>query len=206
MKNSNKHMKIWEIALLMSLAITFTAGIWARNEQKDLAKDLVRLHVVADSDSEEDQAHKLAVRDAVLNELSPKLSDTDDPMEAQLIIKNELPKLCYTAEKVLRSRGCFDSVRTSLEKEEFPTREYDTFSLPAGDYTSLRITIGSGKGHNWWCVVFPPLCLSATEEAEAFSTLDESEKELICGDYKLKFRLIEIFSRLKSDFARLQMN
>ena len=201
MKTHWQHMKIWESSLLIALCVTLCAGLWARGEQKSLSKEMVRLHVVADSDSEADQALKLMVRDAILNELSPRLSATEDPQSAQLIIKRSLPQLCKVAEETLKAHGCTDSVSAALVSESFPTRDYDSFSLPAGDYTALRVTIGSGEGHNWWCVVFPPLCMTAAEEKEAFSMLDDEDQKLISGEYNIKFHIIELYYKLRDMLA-----
>lgn len=168
-------------------------------EQQTLAGKLIRLHVVANSDSESDQSMKLQVRDAILAVTQPLFSDADDPEQALL---RALPEIQRAAEKCL---GGAYPVRVSFGWEEFPTRVYDSFSLPAGVYRSLRVTIGSGKGHNWWCVVFPSICFRATaadlEAAAVSGGFTEEEVSLITESgerYRLKFKAIELLQELKN--------
>lgn len=151
-------------------------------EQRTLASNLVRLHVIANSDGERDQSLKLIVRDAVLDA-------TADMSEDEL-------------ERSLRSNGCQSSVRVLLGYEEYGTREYDSFSLPAGRYRSLRVEIGKAAGHNWWCVLFPPLCFASAEEvieqANA-SGMSEEAVELMTEDgqdVQIRFRLLELLQEL----------
>ncbi len=133
-------------------------------DRERLNEELIRLHVVAASDSETDQALKLRVRDAVTASLQRDLANAADADQAMRYIETQLPKLEQIANDTLRMAGCTDTVHISLTQEPFDTRHYDTFSLPAGIYETLRIVIGEGKGENWWCVVFPTLCLPATTE------------------------------------------
>ena len=156
--------------------------------------------MVADSDSEADQQIKLQVRDAVLAEAEVALRDAEDPKAA---LAAALPEIAEAANDCLRRLGSADRAAVTLGRELFPTREYETFALPAGVYTSLRVTIGSGEGRNWWCVVFPSLCLSASAEdfAEAAQAagLTEGEIRLITeedGGYQLKFQSMELLQRL----------
>lgn len=190
-------LRPWEIALLMALCITFAAGLWADRAEQDLAGSLVRLHVVANSDSPADQAEKLQTRDKVLAMLSPLLADCRSQSDAVDIIKshqNELEAL---------SEGS-----VSLESEYYPTRRYNSFALPAGEYLSLRVVLGEGAGHNWWCVVFPPLCTEALAEPgdseEAFLSLGEDSAALIQGqgpEYDLRFRVVDWWGQLKERFS-----
>ena len=128
-------------------------------EQQRLSAKLIRLHVVANSDSAHDQAVKLEVRDAVSAAAKALLDGAEDPRAA---LAGRLDAVADAAAARLRELGEDLPVTVRLGKERFPTREYDTFSLPAGVYESLRVTIGAGKGHNWWCVVFPSLCLTSS--------------------------------------------
>ena len=199
----NKHLKIWEISLLFALCVTLCTGLFAKAEQQRLSGELIRLHVIANSDSTSDQSAKLKVRDSVLRLLTAKLDGVTDINEAKELIENSFPQLCYAARQSLLQDGKYYSVSAELGNEDYPTRQYDGFSLPAGDYISLRIILGEGKGHNWWCVVFPPLCMSSVEDKDAFSGLsDESAKLIIAdsGDYKLKFRIIELYQQLRQAF------
>lgn len=204
MKTKKDKLQIWECALLIALCVTLCSGLWANARQNRLSGELVRLHVVAESDSPEDQAVKLEVRDAVLNFLSPKLKDVKNVQEAQSVISDSLPELTNLAGAVTFARGKDCSVSARVNSERFPTRDYDGFSLPAGDYVSLRVSLGEAQGKNWWCVVFPPLCMAAVEEgADAFGQLSEESREIIRtedGQYNLKFHIIEIFEKIKQIF------
>ena len=160
-------------------------------EQQRLSAKLIRLHVVANSDSAHDQAVKLEVRDAVSAAAKALLDGAEDPRAA---LAGRLDAVA-------------DAVTVRLGKERFPTREYDTFSLPAGVYESLRVTIGAGKGHNWWCVVFPSLCLTSSmdelELAAQTAGFSIGEIRLITGeeDFRLKFRVLELLQQLKCAMA-----
>ena len=182
------------LALLLA-AVLGCAGLLM--QQRALADKLVRFHVVADSDSPRDQALKLAVRDALLDVLEPlsNRSETRDQMLGAL--QRSLPALQKAAEQTLRRLGCEDAVEISLGEERFPTRDYPTFTLPAGRYTALRVRLGSAKGHNWWCVCFPGLCSAAcTDELEAIAAgagFTEGELRFITGKepYVLRFKVLE---------------
>ena len=196
-------LHLWEAALLLAFGLTLTAGLWSSASQSALADRVLRLHVVANSDSAADQSLKLQVRDAVLVQASPLLKGLHDPAEAEEALLPHLDELAAAGRSVLVQAGCHDTVSVSVEDQWFPTRNYDTFSLPAGNYRALRVVIGEGKGQNWWCVVFPPLCLaSVTEEVTetaADSGLSDDQISLITGrdgQYVLKFRIIEWWQEL----------
>lgn len=187
--------------LLLASALVLLTGYALTAEQRALADKLVRLHVVANSDSEADQAVKLQVRDAVLEETRRILADGADPVSA---LRSGLPDIERAANRVLAGAGSGDRAAAAIGNELFPTREYETFSLPAGRYTALRVTIGEGKGHNWWCVVYPALCLSASagemEEAAQAAGLSSGEIALITGEsegYTLKFKALEWLEQLQ---------
>jgi len=191
--------RIIEISLLFALCAALCTGLWAQGRQRRLSSELVRLHVVANSDSETDQSAKLQVRDAVLAALSPKLAGISDPARAEDVIRDSLPELQRAARQSLQRSGKFYPAAAALRYERFPQRDYRGFSLPAGNYVSLRVTLGEGRGHNWWCVVFPPLCTAAATDEEAFSTLPESDRRLIrCEDgCTVRFRVVELCGRLR---------
>lgn len=195
-----QHLRIWEISLLAALCVTFCTGLFAKAEQNRLSDQLIRLHVIANSDSQSDQAVKLEVRDGVLALLTPELEDVSSVEEAESIISSVLPALCREARLNLLRNGKFYSARAELCIEQYPTRAYDGFALPSGDYVSLKIILGEGEGRNWWCVVFPPLCMTSAEDTDAFSGLSKDSAKLIKyegGDYKLRFRIIELYEQLK---------
>lgn len=190
-----KSLRKWEIALLLALCFTLLAGTWAGAASSRVSEGLVRLHVIAASDDATEQAIKLDVRDAVLSYLEPKLDSAADIAGAEALIEANLEGIAAAAESAAQGR----EVNVTLGEEYYPTREYDTFSLPAGRYQSLRVTLGEGAGHNWWCVVFPPLCLTAAESEAAFEDLDGETRAIISSDgggVQFKFRLLELWGEL----------
>lgn len=191
----------WELALLLGVGAALLAGTWLAGQQNALAEQLVRLHVVGASDSVEDQEIKLRVRDAVLEQAEPWLEEVDSREEAEAVLAAHLTELAQAGAEV--SQGA--KVTAVLENDVwFPTKEYTDFSLPAGRYTALRIFIGEGEGRNWWCVVFPPLCMGSVseviQEADNFSS---EQVKLITGEsegYVVKFRLMELWDHLVEIF------
>ena len=194
--------RVVSLILLAASALTVTLCAVLQAQSQRMADKIIRLHVVANSDTSADQAVKLAVRDAVLREAGRVLDGAEDPKQA---VAAQLPALEAAANAELQRQGSEDLARVSFRRELFPTREYDTFSLPAGVYDSLRVTIGQGEGHNWWCVIFPSLCVPATADgfAEAAAAGGEAAGEirlLTQADpaYTVKFRSLELLQALKS--------
>lgn len=199
-----QHLKIWEVSLLFALCVTLCTGLFAKAEQQQLAGELIRLHVIANSDSESDQRAKLNVRDNALEILAPLLEEITSVDDAEKIIRDALPQLSRDAKQSLLLDGKFYSAKAELCVEQYPTREYDGFALPAGDYVSLKIILGKGEGHNWWCVVFPPLCMTSVQDEDAFSGLSSESAKLITYDgseYRLKFRIIELYEQLRQSLT-----
>ena len=174
---------------------------WLISDRQTLNEELLRLHVVAASDSEEDQAIKLRVRDAVLNSISADLAKIPDVEAAKQYIRENLPKIQKTANDTLKALGCTDEAIATLKEEVFDTRFYDTFTLPAGVYEALRITIGEGEGQNWWCVAFPTLCVPATaqgfEEVAAVAGFSENLTQTLEGEYEIRFYLLDLLGRME---------
>lgn len=198
-------MKKRIIALLLVTVVILSAGYVAHAavQQRALAAKLIRLHVVANSDTEADQALKLKVRDAVLEQVNALICECGDPAAASSVLRENLPLLEQRAAQVIAAEGFEDAVSVTLELEAFPTRYYDSFTLPAGTYQSLRVCIGAAEGHNWWCVVFPSLCTAATTEelqrSAAAGNFSEEETAYISGgeeEYKLKFKALEYLQML----------
>jgi stage II sporulation protein R len=193
-------LKKWELALIIALVITFLCGAALKKEQQALSDKLIRLHVVANSDSEADQALKLQVRDRILAEITQLLDGVTDRDAAADIISRNMLSVIAASEEVIGKEGYDYTVTAKLAVEDFPTRDYDTFSLPAGEYTALRVEIGAAAGHNWWCVIFPPLCMTAaTDDEEAFRQLSDEQIKLITSDepeYVIKFKSIEWLQKL----------
>ncbi|MBO4937404.1 MAG: stage II sporulation protein R [Oscillospiraceae bacterium] len=173
-------------------------------DRQRLREELIRLHVVAASDCDEDQALKLRVRDAVVENLNAALADVTDAEQAKAYLRENLPKIESLANRVLAEAGCSDTVHVSLAVEEFATRVYETFTLPAGIYQALRIVIGEGEGHNWWCVVFPSLCVPATsdgfEDVAAGAGFPDALTSALEGDdgYEVRFFLLDALGSLEN--------
>lgn len=195
---TSRKLHLWESALLAAFAVTLLIGCCASASRGALADQVLRLHVVANSDSEADQAVKLQVRDAVLAQAQPLLTGVDSSQQAEEVLTPYLDALQAVAQQTLREAGTDDCVTVSIEDQWFPTKTYDSFALPAGQYRALKVVIGEGEGQNWWCVVFPPLCLATvTEEVAAAAVqagLTEGQVALITGQdggYVLKFKVME---------------
>ncbi len=184
-------------AVIFSSALLFLPTA----EDREIYSGTLRLHVLADSDDEDDQARKLSVRDAVLALLAEKMEGCEDASQAkQIVLENEeeILQACRTA---LRASGCEDDVTLSLSKEYYPTRHYEDISLPAGQYLSLRVMIGQAKGKNWWCVLYPPVCMGACQSTQKLEKAGFSEgqinlvKEEKPIRYKVKFKIMESVER-----------
>ena len=189
-----RRFRPWETAALLALSLCLCAGVWAQARQNGISSSLVRLHVVAVSDAPEEQALKLRVRDAVLAYLSGELDAAADAAQARALLGEHLPEIAQAAASAAEGR----SVQVSLRRESYPTRDYGGLLLPAGRYTSLRVVLGEGQGHNWWCVVFPPLCLSAVETEPLRSTMGRQDYALVTEEpgTRLAFRTVELWGEL----------
>lgn len=198
------HARRWELALLIGISLTLLAGLWLEREQSGLADSVLRLHVLANSDSEADQALKLKVRDRVLEEAKAILPQSASADEAAQVLRENLPRLAEAGAQVVAREGYSYPVTAQVRDVWFPTKEYEGFALPAGQYQALRIVIGEGEGQNWWCVVFPPLCLSSTsetvQETARAAGMEEQQVALLTGEsegYVIKFKALELWEKLK---------
>lgn len=196
--------KLLNIGLLAAF-LAFGGFLFGVAEQgKLLQENVIRLHVVANSDSEADQAVKLQVRDAITAYLSPILVDFKSQEEAREYLQAHLRELQEIANEVLAQLGSRDTAVVTLALEEFPRRVYDTFSLPSGVYESLRVRIGDAQGQNWWCVVFPQLCLPATAEdfdATAVAAgFPESLADALQGENEIRFFFLDCLGQLENFF------
>ena len=165
---------------------------------KQVLKDhLIRLHVVGASDSVEDQNIKLLVRDKIVEKLSEVMSQLPDKEAAREYLNGKLEEIRQLADSVLAQAGVTDRCKVTFDWESFPMRQYDTFSLPAGVYESLRVTIGEAEGKNWWCVVFPSLCLPATSQGFADTAAGAGFSDTLTDtltqkeEYRVRFFLLD---------------
>ena len=198
-------LRRWELALLLGVAAAALWGVRLDGEQAALADKVVRLHVLANSDTQEDQALKLVVRDAVLAAADGVVPPGAELEEAEQALTQALPAIADAGARVVGEQGYSYPVTASLEHDVwFPTKEYTDFAFPAGEYTALRVTIGEGGGRNWWCVVFPPLCLGSVTENTAETALEggleDREVSLITGEdegYVVKFKAMELLEEFQ---------
>lgn len=200
MKKEGNRLRWWEAALMALFALALLGLALGGREQRALADQVVRLHVLANSDSPADQALKLRVRDAVLAEAEPLLQGVGSQEGAEAALSGALETLRQAGQRVVDQEGYDYSVRAELTTSYFPTRTYDDFSLPAGYYRALRVEIGAAEGHNWWCVVYPPLCTVGVTQAEPASLgLNPDEIALITQEdteYVLRFQCAEWWGEL----------
>lgn len=188
----------------MVIGAVYTYSVY--KDRQVLNEQIIRLHVVADTDDPVDQALKLKVRDEVLRLVDTIKSEATSKEDALIRLQEQLPLLQDAANKVLANEGMLYEAVVTLQEEAFPTRVYDTFSLPAGVYDSLRVTIGSGEGKNWWCVVFPDLCVPAASAEVKDMAVDagfsDSLSRTLTRDegYELRFWVLDCFGRLQNFF------
>lgn len=197
----------WETAVLIAVCVAIIAGLWLEQEQNKLSDSVLRLHVLANSDGRADQELKLKVRDRVLQEAEAILPKNVSQSAAEQILGENLQRLAQAGVQVVEEEGFDYPVSAALEQIWFPTKEYDDFSLPCGQYRALRIVIGEGKGQNWWCVVFPPLCLSSASEQTIETALEygltDRQVALLTAEsdgYVIKFKALEWLGKLKNLF------
>jgi stage II sporulation protein R len=182
---------------------TFSSGFSAfANSCDEIRGKVFRLHILANSDSSEDQALKLKVRDRILSASSEIFTSSGDKAQALLVVKNNLDKIESIAQDEVNKQGYIYPVKATVVNMYFTTRTYGSVTLPAGDYDALRITIGKAEGHNWWCVLFPPLCLPSAKSSENLDdVLGSKEANSIqnsSSGYVIKFKCVEIFQQAKN--------
>ena len=198
-------MKRLEISVLLAFVFSVLLSITALNtECAEIRSSVLRLHVLANSDSEQDQALKLKVRDRLLKVSEDLYSHAETKEEAVRETNANLTLLQKEAQKVVASNGFDYPVSVALENTYFTTRSYGDITLPAGNYQALRVVIGEGEGHNWWCVMFPPLCISAASEDEVqlSDVLSAEQMELVESDgYEVKFKCVELYEELMNYFS-----
>ena len=202
-KRKEEKMKKLITYTIMILCVTAIIAVIPTEAEGAIYEDTVRLHILANSDSDEDQELKIKLRDDILTEFATELSAFESADAAKESLGNVLPKIEDFSEEKIKEYGYSYSVAVTLTEEWYDTREYENFTLPCGYYTSLRVIIGDGEGKNWWCVMYPPLCLDmALEKAPAddgVKKYSDSEFNLISGNgYKAKFKIMEIISGIFS--------
>ena len=188
------------VAVITVVAAAFSVVSFASG-CAEVRRDVLRLHVVGASDSGFDQSLKLKVRDAVLEKGGELFDGTVTADEAEKIITPRIDELKAVAQSVLRENGCDYKVDIQVGEEYFATRCYEKFTMPAGVYNAVRVNIGSAEGKNWWCVMFPPLCLpAASAEADAFFTDEEMKIVSSSPKYEPRFKIVEIYESIKNKY------
>lgn len=190
-------MRGFELVVLAGLMITGINSYAKRAiaQSSEVREETLRLHIIANSDSEEDQALKLRIRDRILDETGELFAEVTGKSDAVALAKISLNEIQAVAEDVIAEEGAEYEVTVSLTENWFETRSYDGFTLPAGDYDTVRIVIGAGEGTNWWCVMYPPLCVSSAEDAaEAYG---EDEAFVTGSKYEVRFAVVELYERMK---------
>lgn len=195
MKNIEKSLLI---AFVLTVLYSFTSFSFFAQQCEDIPNRVLRLHVLANSDSEEDQELKLYVRNRVLSESAGILDGAKNREDAEQIVTESLSQLQAAAADEIASRGYDYPVQVQLENIYFTTRTYEQVTLPAGRYDALRVTIGEAAGKNWWCVMFPPMCLPAAQEVEELDdVLNPEQMEIVTGEYEIRFKTIELYEQLR---------
>lgn len=195
----NKTLKIF-VPLFLVFVFVFSYIAPFIETSENISDQVFRLHILANSDSAEDQQLKLKVRDEILKKGEKVFASSNSLEETIELCKNNIALFQQTAEQCLKDNGSDYDVKVYVDKEYFNTREYDEITLPSGIYNALKIEIGQGKGHNWWCVMFPAICLSSVTDDELNKYLSEDEQKLVNSDskYEVRFKIVEIYEKVKS--------
>lgn len=191
-------VKKFEISLLAALLLCIVAlalQLPFAHACEALTEDTFRLHILANSDSSADQSVKLAVRDAILAESGDLFARVDSADDAAVAAQHRLADIEAIANAALRANGFCYTARAYVTEMYFETRYYDDFTLPAGSYTALRVELGEARGHNWWCVLYPALCLPAAETDKTLEAFSDEERDVVEGGekYVLRFKFLEWF-------------
>ncbi|MEQ8176392.1 MAG: stage II sporulation protein R [Syntrophomonadaceae bacterium] len=178
------------LGIMIVIIATLTGACWGQSRSDMQREQYLRLHVIANSDSQEDQALKLKVRDAVVRHCRQEFTAVADAREARRLAEQNIPSLQAVARQVIKEQGYDYSVQVLVGESEFPTRRYGDLELPQGRYQAVRIVIGQGMGQNWWCVLFPPLCLVSDSEQGIMTAPPENAE--------VKFKVLEVMQGLCS--------
>lgn len=208
---------IFLLSLAIGLAITKVTVSYSDNVVQDLSSNLIRLHVIANSDSTYDQDLKRKVRDDIIKYMTEKFKNVNDKKTAKDLIIENLPQITEIAKKTLKKYNCNYEIKSLVGNFTFPTKSYGDIVLPAGNYDALRVVIGSGSGANWWCVMFPPLCFAdmskgvvpVSSKEQLRETLSKDDYEIITQNRQsvsinVKFKIVELVQNSKAKFAANQ--
>lgn len=199
-RNLQTLLKAFTVATILTILFSM---IPFQAKCNDVSKEVFRLHILANSDSKEDQSLKLKVRNAVLNYTENLYSKAESLENAEKLTSENLQSIANIARKTVVDNGYNYRVQAEIRNMYFNTRYYDKVTMPSGNYDALRITIGKGQGHNWWCVMYPSLCVGASTNYEALqeNTTDEEYEIMTKGNYEYRFKVVEIFEKICSFFS-----
>lgn len=199
-----KKVKLFIVSVIIGVCVTATAQSYSQKVMADISDNVVRLHVVANSNGKFDQDLKLKVRDEIINYLEPVLKDVDDVKESRALIEKNISKIEEEAEKTIKKYGYNYNVTVNSGNFDFPTKEYENVKFPKGKYYALKVVIGKGEGENWWCVLYPQLCFDYTESGALSKENDTKLKNVLTYDeyttitsksnLNFKFKILEWFS------------
>ncbi len=195
----SKTIKIF-VPIFLSFILIYSYVTPFIKTSESISQEVFRLHILANSDSDEDQSLKLKVRDKILTKSESLFINCKNLNDVINISKNNIDYFEKLANECIKENGYNYETKVYVDKEYFNTREYEKITLPSGVYNALKIEIGEAKGHNWWCVMFPAICLPAVSDDEINSILNEDEIELINNNnkYEIRFKIVEIYEKIKS--------
>ncbi len=206
---SDKKKMVWYILAGTSIVLLLVLGIQYGKQcrlQQGIAEKVLRFHVLANSDSDSDQALKLKVRDAVGAQMAEVLSDAESLAECEELVTANMDAIERTAERVIAQEGYAYTVDAFLQEVSFPVKTYGDYTFPAGEYEALELVIGEGEGHNWWCVMYPNMCFSgsvyevvdedAKRELRRVLSEEEYETVLSSGNYEVEFKYLTFLNEL----------
>lgn len=188
------------------VAVTIVAVLWSlipfESACGDLQQDVLRLHIRANSDSSSDQELKLYVRDKIINEISPLYNGANTKDDAVKITQQNIDYIKDVAQNAVYEKGYDYRVSVGIKNEFFDTRYYDDFTMPSGTYDSLLVEIGSGQGENWWCVMYPSLCVGAASKKNMSDNLNDNEYSVVTSNkFEFRFKIVEYYRKLTSFFS-----
>ncbi len=197
--------KIFNVSLAFSLVFSILLSLVSFEAScEDLRKNVFRLHIIANSDSAEDQSLKLLVRDAILRESGELFLGADTLEEAIASANSNIPVITNIAQTTVRDAGYDSKVTVSVEKSFFDTRVYDDFTLPAGVYDALKIEIGEAKGKNWWCVLFPSICVGAAGDLSDTAGNSAVTVAKNSSRFIMRFKIVELYETLKNKLRKIR--
>lgn len=199
----NRTIKVFTAIFVFFLLISVYVAPFAKTSE-NISNEVFRLHILANSDTKEDQNLKLKVRDEILKAGQDIFISCNSLDEIISISKENTGYFKNIAKNCIAENGYDYDVSVFVDEEYFNTRKYDKITLPSGIYNALKIEIGEAKGHNWWCVMFPAICLPAVSDEEIYDILDEDEIDLINSNskYEIRFKIVEIYQKIKSELSR----